>query len=397
MLPTPAAGQPLAVANYNTYIYSGPGEDYIVYGAFLGGRTALVIGKSEDGGWWAVSVPLAQGGAGWVDTNWVTVTNAGSVPVLPTPPVPPVATIPQPGADDPQVKAMVNTAVRSGPGNNYPAYGIAQAGKSAAVIGKSQDNQWWVIRIDPTLVGAGYGWIAAAYVEAENVSSVPVIAAPVPPAPAPLPTPAPGSATATAVEYVNVRSGPGLNYPVLIVAAPGATGEVSGRSIDSQWWQVKVPTDTVTVEGVAWVSADYVYVQNGGNVPVVTAPAPPPAIDPEKPITVGACSLLSQTPEDKTQFAPNAVFETSWTLQNTGNTAWDQNQYDIRYVGAYNGVVLHLGSDVYDLPTTINTGWNLPVTIPMVAPSEPGIYAEGWSISLGNQIICPFFVVIEVK
>ena len=173
MLPTPAAGQPLAVANYNTYIYSGPGEDYIVYGAFLGGRTALVIGKSEDGGWWAVSVPLAQGGAGWVDTDWVTVTNAGSVPVLPTPPVPPVATIPQPGADDPQVKAMVNTAVRSGPGNNYPAYGIAPAGKSGTVLGKSQDSQWWVVRIDPTLVGAGYGWIAAAYVEAENVSSVP--------------------------------------------------------------------------------------------------------------------------------------------------------------------------------------------------------------------------------
>jgi uncharacterized protein YraI len=397
MLPTPGPGEPLAVANFNTFIYSGPGENYAVYGAFLGGRTALVIGKSEDGGWWAVSVPLAQGGAGWVDTNWVTVTNAGNVPVLPTPPLPPVAGLPAPGPDDPQVRTIVNTAVRSGPGDDYPAYGIAPAGRSAQVLGKSQDSQWWVIRIDPALVGAGYGWIAAAYVMAENTSGVPVVAAPAPPAPAPLPTPAPGSATATAVDYINLRSGPGLNYPVLVVAAPGATGEVSGRSADREWWQVKVPTDTVAAEGAAWVSADFVYVQNGENVAVVEAPPAPPVIDPEQPITVGACSLLSQTPEDKTVFAPNALFETSWTLQNTGNAAWEQDQYDIRFLGAFNGTILHLGSDVYDLPTTVNTGWNIPVTIPMVAPGEPGIYAEGWSISLGNQIICPFYVVIEVK
>src|SRR5262245_59473655 len=48
VLPTADPSGPSAVANYNTHIYSGPGTDYVVYGAFLGGRTAVIVGKSED-------------------------------------------------------------------------------------------------------------------------------------------------------------------------------------------------------------------------------------------------------------------------------------------------------------------------------------------------------------
>ena len=49
VVPTAAPGEPSAIANYNTTIYSGPGENYVVYATFLGGQTALVTGKSEDG------------------------------------------------------------------------------------------------------------------------------------------------------------------------------------------------------------------------------------------------------------------------------------------------------------------------------------------------------------
>src|SRR3990172_8214089 len=81
VVPTPETGEPAAIANYNTTVYSGPGTDYVVYGAFLGKPTAVVVGKSEDGLWWAISVPVAPTGAGWVDAGWVTVSNADSVPV----------------------------------------------------------------------------------------------------------------------------------------------------------------------------------------------------------------------------------------------------------------------------------------------------------------------------
>lgn len=397
VIPTPESGQPSAVANFNTVIYGGPGEDYVVYSAFLGGQSAVVTGKNEGGGWWAVSVPPAANGNGWVSADWVTVTSADNVPVLPTPPVPPNTALVPPGPNDPQVVALANTYVRTGPGNNYPAYGIAPAGAKGRVIGKSSDGGWWVVRIDPKVVGAGYGWVNANYTQASNISDVPALAAPPPPSAAAVDPPASGSATATAMEYVNVRSGPGTTYVVYGVAPPGATAEVSGKSTDGLWWQVVVPTDTVSTEGVAWVSANFVYTQNTANVPVVESPPSQPPVTPENPPTVGNCSLLSQSPEDLAQFAPNAPFETTWVLQNTGNESWEQSQYDIRFQGAYNDIILHTGSEVYDIPFTVDSGVNLPVNIQMVAPGQPGTYAESWAISFGNQVVCPFFVVITVE
>lgn len=397
VIPTPESGQPSAVANFNTTIFSGPGEDYVVYSAFLGGQSAVVTGKNEQGDWWAVSVPPAPDGNGWVSADWVTVTNADSVPVLPTPPVPPTTDLTPPGPNDPQVLALANTFVRTGPGNNYPAYGVAPTGAKGRVIGKSSDGGWWVVRIDPKVVGAGYGWVNANYTQASNVSGVPVLAAPPPPSLAAVDPPSSGAATATAMEYVNVRSGPGTGYVVYGVAPPGATAEVNGKSTDGLWWQVVVPTQTVSTEGVAWVSADYVYTQNTASVPVVESPPSPPPVNPDNPPTVGSCALLSQSPEDLTQFEPNEAFVTTWVLQNTGNDSWEQTQYDIRYQGAYNDVILHTGSEVYDIPFTVDSGWNLPISIQMVAPGQPGTYAESWAISFGNQVVCPFFVVIVVQ
>ncbi len=397
VIPTPESGQPSAVADFNTVIYSGPGEDYVVYSAFSGGKSAIVTGKNEDGGWWAVSVPPAPDGNGWVSAEWVTVTDADNVPVLPTPPVPPSTDLVPPGPNDPQAVALANTYVRTGPGNNFPAYGIAPEGAKGRVIGKSSDGGWWVVRIDPKVVGAGYGWVNVNYIQASNTSDVPVLAAPEPPSTAAVAPPISGGATAIAMEYVNVRSGPGTVYYVYGTAPPGATAEVSGKSTDGLWWQVVVPTDTVSADGVAWVSANFVYTQNTANVPVVESPPSPPPVTPENPPTVGNCALLSQSPEDLTQFAPNAAFETTWVLQNTGDEAWEESQYDIRFQGAYNDVILHTGPEVFDVPYTVSTGWNLPVSIQMVAPGQPGTYAESWSISFGNQVVCPFFVVIEVQ
>ena len=136
ILPTPAAGQPSAVAVVNTLLYTGPGTNYVVLGTMLGGRSAVVVGKSEDGAWWALDFPVVTDQDAWVNGIAVNVTNAGDVPVLPTPPVPPTTDIVPPAEDDPQATTLVNSFVRSGPGNSFPAYGVAQANRTARVIGK---------------------------------------------------------------------------------------------------------------------------------------------------------------------------------------------------------------------------------------------------------------------
>ncbi len=394
--PIPASGDPTAVANFNTLVFSGPGEDYVVYFAFLGGQKAIVTGKSEDGKWWAISVPLAPTGNGWVSGEMVNVTNASAVPVLPTPPVPPTTDVVPPGPDDPQLTTLVNTFVRNGPGDSFPAYGVVPAGKTARVIGISADGEWYTIRINPAVVGAGYGWVDKAFVQAQNVEELQVVAAPAAPAQIPPSAPPSGAPTATAVEYVNIRTGPGTNYPALGVAAPGATAEIAGKSSDGQWWQIKVPAQ-YAADSLAWVSASYVYTVNADNVAVAEAPPLPPVVDPEKPINTGNCTLLSQTPEDETKLDPDTSFATTWVLQNNGAEGWTTTDYDIRYLGAYNNVMMHQGPDVYDLPAQIDPSWNVPVSVPMLTPSEAGTYAEGWAITKGNEVVCPFYVVVVVK
>ncbi len=412
VFPTPAAGEPAAIANYNTVIFSGPGTSYVVYAALLGGKTAKVVGKSEDGLWWAISVPVAPTGAGWVSAGWVSVSGVDAVPVLPTPPVPPTTELVPPGASDPQLVVLANAYVRTGPAINYPAYGIAQAGVSGRVIGKSEDGLWWVVRLNPEKIGAGYGWVEGAYTQASNVDNIQTIQNPTgyqtePPPP----PPSTGVPVATAIDYVNVRSGPGTNYQVLVAAPPNASAEVTGKSSDGAWWQVKIST-TYSADGLGWVSADWVITQNTSAVPVVAAPPAPPTPPPSEatpPPTAEAatavpppatgtpsCALVSQDPADGTVYSPGMSFNTTWVLQNTGTGNWEAGEVDIRYIAAQNNILLHQGSDIYDLTNTVAPGMTYNFTVPMISPFDSGSYGELWQVAWGGSLLCEFYVYISV-
>jgi PKD repeat protein/uncharacterized protein YgiM (DUF1202 family) len=100
------------------------------------------------------------------------------------------------------------------------------------------------------------------------------------------PTPTPGSekATATATTDLNIRSGPGITYPVLGVLLAGQSAQITGISPDGGWWRIQF---SGTVDEVGWVSAKYVVAENTSNVPVVQIPAqtaaPAPAPTPTPP------------------------------------------------------------------------------------------------------------------
>jgi uncharacterized protein YraI len=343
---------------------------------------------------------VAPTGTGWVEGAWVTVSNAGSVPTLPTPPVPPTAELVPPGSSDPQATTLANTYVRSGPAVNFPAYGVAPAGMTGAVIGVSEDRMWWAVRLDPAKVGIGYGWVEAAYVQASNTDGVQVIKSPSSSTTTPPPPPPAGAPSATAMDYVNVRTGPSTSYPVLIVAPPGAAGEVTGKSSDGQWWQVKISPQYSSNER-GWVMGSYVYVQNTDSVPVVTDVPPPPEVPPTAPpppTTSGyGCTLVSQSPADNTTFGQGASFTTTWVLKNTGSVAWDDNATDLGYVGAYNNIRLHTGPDLYDFNTVVNPGSTFNFSVPMLTPYGAGQYGEMWQIQSGGTVICQFYVYITVQ
>jgi uncharacterized protein YgiM (DUF1202 family) len=79
---------------------------------------------------------------------------------------------------------------------------------------------------------------------------------------------------AVAGDYVNVRSGPGTEFTSYGVAQPGSSAPIIGVRADGAWWQISVPA-SVSPDGQAWVSADYVQAHNAANVPVTSPEVEP--------------------------------------------------------------------------------------------------------------------------
>lgn len=130
------------------------------------------------------------------------------------------------------------------------------------------------------------------------VAAVAPTAAPLPldtPTPTVTLTPANPTATATALlptatatsaapqvvaaSTVNIRSGPGLAYPVIGALPPNTPAPLSGRTADQSWWQVQLPGNQT-----GWVAGSVVEARNTAAVPITQAPPPPePTATPTPP------------------------------------------------------------------------------------------------------------------
>ena len=95
-----------------------------------------------------------------------------------------------------------------------------------------------------------------------------------------IPTPAPGVPTVTAMANVDIRTGPGTEYPVIGYLEEGQSAEVVGVSTDLNWWVIKVP-EAPNSQG--WVSAQSVTAENTDNLPVIQSP-PVPTPTPQPPV-----------------------------------------------------------------------------------------------------------------
>ncbi len=92
--PTTPTGRVVGTQALN--VRSGPGTVFPVIGVARLGDEGELVGRSADGRWWAVSIPSAPGGVGWVSADFVLATNAENVPVMQGPPPPPPTPTPLP-------------------------------------------------------------------------------------------------------------------------------------------------------------------------------------------------------------------------------------------------------------------------------------------------------------
>lgn len=97
-----------------------------------------------------------------------------------------------------------------------------------------------------------------------------------PPTPTPTPTLSrsqlPAEPKVTSQANLNIRTGPGLDYPVVGILWPGQSANVSGISTNRNWWQIEYVS---AVGDHGWVSTNYVIATNTEDVPIVSAPAVP--------------------------------------------------------------------------------------------------------------------------
>jgi uncharacterized protein YraI len=275
ILPTVDPNSPHVTANVDINVRSGPGTNYPTYGVAPTGAQALVIGVSEDGTWWNISVSPEKIPAGnaWVSAEYVTATNAENIPVVPAPPLPPDVGIPPVDENSPTVTNFEPINVRSGPGTQYPSYGVAPINSIAPVIGISADGGWYAISISTDYTPDGVAWVSASYVTLSNPGGVeiPIITNPdeLPPV-APSPPPE-GSPMVTSTDAINVRSGPSNQCTSYGVAPIGASALATGISADGKWYQIQISTEYAP-DGIGWVNANYVTATNTENLPIVDSP-----------------------------------------------------------------------------------------------------------------------------
>lgn len=189
---------------------------------------------------------------------------------------PPEVEIAEPSTDAIVITVLEPVDVRSGPGTDYPIYGVAPEGAQGELVGVSVDGLWWAVNIPTDIVAAGQGWVPLASTQAEETAAeeAEVIVAEDPPPPVEVETPDPDGPIGTAMDIINIRSGPGVEYFVYGVAPTGTQGEIIGVSADGGWWVFKASPDKIA-EGQAWASADWIVAENVDNVPVVEAPPLP--------------------------------------------------------------------------------------------------------------------------
>ena len=267
---SPPTEVPIVTVGGDMNVRSGPGEEYERIGGAFAGEEFDITGKNEDGDWWQIEFEDREG---WIYAPFVTATGADSVPIVGSSmeetPAPTAGTdTAAPGGERPIVTIDGDMNVRQGPGTEYARIGGAFEGEEFEITGKSADGEWWQIDFDGEA-----GWVYAPFVTATNADSVPTVEAPSVQTPVTAPGvagagQAPANAIATIGEDVNVRSGPGTEYDRIGGATAGEAYTITGKSADSQWWQIDFAGQSGWIYGVLMTATD------ADNVPVVTPTAP---------------------------------------------------------------------------------------------------------------------------
>jgi uncharacterized protein YgiM (DUF1202 family) len=156
-----------------------------------------------------------------------------------------------------------------------------------------------------------------AFLATATATAIPIIIFTPTPSPTPVPSPTEAAQPGLqAVADVNIRGGPGTNYPVLGLLRAGQVAAVVGRSPDGGWWQILFPPNT---GAMGWVAGSYVQTNAAADtVPVVAPPplSPTPTPPPAPPTNTPPPSAEISFTADSTELNQGQCTRLRWRVKN---------------------------------------------------------------------------------
>jgi len=245
------ANAPHAVVNtYELNVRGGPGVGYDIVTTVPGGTVLPVTGLSADREWYEVEVAM---NAGWVRGHYVLDRGDWSdVPWAGRPVIENLGTGTDFDLKLPHV--VVNTSylnARTGPGIGNDVLVVLPGGTTLLVTEIDRDGRWYQVE-----TSAGSAWINSRYTAIRgNLSQIPRTGADdmamqmmAPPQPE-VPAGAPHLVVNTS--YLNIRSGPGIGYDIILTVPGGTELAVEMIGADGKWYQV------ITSAGSGWLNSNY--------------------------------------------------------------------------------------------------------------------------------------------
>ena len=145
-----------------------PSTGSSVLGIIPGEMRVEITGKDPGGNWWQINYlhPDAVDGKGWVTAQYITTPSTVDVPIIGGMQADPTS------GNAAVVQQQIN--VRSGPGTGFNSLGTLNPQDVLLLTGKDPNGAWLQIAFEAG--PEGKGWVNAAFVQAQGVENLPIIA-----------------------------------------------------------------------------------------------------------------------------------------------------------------------------------------------------------------------------
>ena len=157
---------------------------------------------------------------------------------------------------------------------------------------------------------------------------------------------------------------------------------VTGRTVDSAWWQIPHPdgpsghawlpaSDVTANDKAATVTVIQVIIPEPEPAPVVPTPVPTPI---PQTCIVNAAFVADVTVPDGTQVQPTQAVNKVWRMRNTGTCTWDSDTV-LNFVGGNQ----MSAPPLVNLPLT-QPGGTVDVAVTAYAPAANGVFRSVWQL-----------------